>query len=159
MRDPFPKGCVSDAWKATVGYSRDNTCAHLADTQGGTKSHYNKNKHKSSLDISQCLVSLPYWVQEQDACDGHSSQGDVPNAWSEFLHQIVIANPLLDNILTHRVTGIENLDDYIRWIKNLVQLSPQTLRMTFVEQLILLGITGLSFHMNITILGQIIALK
>ena len=35
---PLPKGFVTDAWNASVGYSRDSACSHRFVTHAGTKS-------------------------------------------------------------------------------------------------------------------------
>ena len=39
MRAFFPKGFVTDAWNARVGYSFDKVCTHFLATQDGTRSH------------------------------------------------------------------------------------------------------------------------
>ena len=37
--EPLPKGLVMEAWKASVGYSRDSVCSQRLVTQAGTTSH------------------------------------------------------------------------------------------------------------------------
>jgi len=34
----LPKGLVTEAWKASVGYSRDSVCSHRFVTHAGTRS-------------------------------------------------------------------------------------------------------------------------
>lgn len=116
IREPLPNELLIEAWKARVGQSLDNVATHRA--------YYNWNHSELScslFSLHRGSYRRPGWhqitlVQDKD----------------QMLVRLFLANEVFHVLATssHRVTGVQHMNDDIRRINHLVQFVPDTLRLT-----------------------------